>query len=88
MEEINQRKACFRCVVSLIIKGKEYRFEGRVDGEILNQREGTSGFGYDPIFRPEGFDLSFAEMTSVDKNRVSHRGRAVEKLVEYLRNLI
>ena len=84
MEGINQRKACFRCAVSLIINGKEYRFEGRVDGEILKQREGTSGFGYDPIFRPEGYLQSFAGMDAALKNSMSHRGRAVQKLVRFL----
>jgi XTP/dITP diphosphohydrolase len=78
------RKACFRCLISLIIKGKEYLFEGRVDGEILTERHGASGFGYDPIFRPDGFTQSFAEMDAVTKNSISHRGRAVQKLVSFL----
>lgn len=78
------RKACFKCIISLIIKGKEYLFEGRVDGVILPERQGTSGFGYDPIFLPEGFTRSFAEMDAETKNRISHRGRAVQKLVRFL----
>jgi XTP/dITP diphosphohydrolase len=78
------RKACFRCVISLITGGKEYLFEGRVDGEILIERHGKSGFGYDPIFRPDGFDHSFAEMDAEVKNSISHRGRAVQKLVRFL----
>jgi XTP/dITP diphosphohydrolase len=80
----DNRKACFRCVISLIIRGKEYLFEGRVDGEILKERRGNAGFGYDPIFRPDGFEQSFAEMDADLKNSMSHRGRAVQKLVIFL----
>jgi len=84
MAGITERKACFRCVISLIIKGKEYKFEGRVDGEILHERSGSSGFGYDPIFCPKGYQQSFAEMDASLKNSMSHRGRAVHKLVNFL----
>jgi len=84
LDGIDQRKACFRCVISLIIRGKEHLFEGRVDGEILTERRGVAGFGYDPVFRPEGYNQSFAEMDSDLKNSMSHRGRAVEKLVRFL----
>jgi XTP/dITP diphosphohydrolase len=84
LQGIDQRKACFRCVISLIIRGKEYLFEGRVDGEILTERKGIAGFGYDPVFCPEGYDQSFAEMDADLKNSMSHRGRAVEKLVRFL----
>lgn len=80
----NNRKACFRCVISLIIEGREYLFEGRVDGEILPERRGVTGFGYDPVFRPDGFQQSFAEMDADLKNSMSHRGRAVQKLVRFL----
>jgi XTP/dITP diphosphohydrolase len=82
--DVTDRKACFRCVISLIINGVEYQFEGRVDGEILTERRGTSGFGYDPIFCPEGYQQSFAEMDPSLKNSMSHRGRAVKKLVRFL----
>lgn len=78
------RKACFRCVISLIINGKEYLFEGRADGEIMTERRGAAGFGYDPIFCPIGYTQSFAEMDSFLKNTISHRGRAVQKLVRFL----
>jgi XTP/dITP diphosphohydrolase len=78
------RKACFRCIISLIIKGREFLFEGRVDGEILQEKRGSAGFGYDPIFAPDGFQQSFAEMNPDLKNSMSHRGRAVEKLVRFL----
>jgi len=84
MKGIEKRNACFRCVISLIISGKEYLFEGRVDGEILTERKGIAGFGYDPVFCPEGYDQSFAEMDADLKNSMSHRGRAVEKLVRFL----
>jgi XTP/dITP diphosphohydrolase len=80
----NDRKACFRCVISLIIRGNEYFFEGRVDGTILYERRGSAGFGYDPIFQPEGYSQSFAEMDASLKNSMSHRGRAVQKLVKFL----
>jgi XTP/dITP diphosphohydrolase len=81
---IHHRKACFRCVISLIIRGEEYLFEGKVEGEILSGRSGSSGFGYDPIFRPDGYTQSFAEMEPSIKNSISHRGRAVQKLVSFL----
>ena len=85
MKEIKKRKARFRTVISLVIDGKEKQFEGIVDGEILEAKRGEEGFGYDPIFQPEGFQQSFAEMDSEQKNEISHRGRAVQKLVSYLK---
>lgn len=81
------RKARFRTVISLVIDGQETQFEGIVDGEILQEKRGRTGFGYDPIFRPEESTSSFAEMTLEEKNKISHRGRAVQKLVEYLNHL-
>lgn len=78
------RAACFRTVITLIYKGKEYCFEGRVDGHIQTEKKGEAGFGYDPIFVPEGFDKSFAEMTQAEKNSMSHRARAIEKMVKFL----
>ena len=81
------RTARFRCVISLIIGGKEKQFEGIVEGKILTEKHGEAGFGYDPIFMPHGFNQSFAEMSADDKNRISHRGRAVMKLVDYLKNI-
>ncbi len=79
------RKAQFRTVITLIIDGDIQQFEGIATGEISKKRSGEKGFGYDPIFIPEGFSKSFAEMTSTEKNRISHRGRAIEKLIEYLK---
>ena len=84
MEDVMNRKACFRCLISLVINGREFLFEGRVDGKILTERKGTEGFGYDPVFCPDGYDQSFAEMEAELKNGMSHRGRAVQKLVSFL----
>lgn len=85
LAKINEPKARFRTVISLIINGEEKQFEGIVDGEILKERKGGSGFGYDPIFQPAGLEQSFAEMDLSEKNKISHRGRAVRKLVDYLK---
>lgn len=85
--KINHRNARFRTVISLVIDGNEKQFEGIVEGKMLKEKKGNSGFGYDPIFQPTGFEKSFAEMNLVEKNRISHRGRAVEKLVNYLNEL-
>ncbi|WP_289053221.1 non-canonical purine NTP diphosphatase [Carboxylicivirga marina] len=85
LQGIENRRARFRTVISLIINGKEFQFEGYVNGHILHQRSGKKGFGYDPIFKPDGYDVSFAEMDMVTKNNISHRGRAIVKLIEFLR---
>ena len=84
MEEKNNRKAQFRTVISLIEKGEEKLFEGIVRGEITREKRGNSGFGYDPVFQPEGFDVTFAEMGSDVKNKISHRARAIKALCDYL----
>jgi len=78
------RKADFRTVICLIENNKPRYFEGRVDGQILTERHGAEGFGYDPIFMPDRFAVSFAEMPLEVKNSISHRGLAVAKLKEYL----
>lgn len=83
MEGESNRKAKFATVVALIYQGKEYIFEGEVKGEISQTEGGTAGFGYDPIFVPENSSLSFAEMSSEDKNKISHRGRAMAKLAKF-----
>ncbi len=85
LAKINNRNARFRTVISLVINGKEVLFEGIVNGEILTEKRGDEGFGYDPVFKPEGKNQSFAEMELSEKNKISHRGRAVQKLVEYLK---
>jgi XTP/dITP diphosphohydrolase len=89
LENLNNssnRKARFRCVISLVIDGYEIQFEGIVNGAISTEKFGSSGFGYDPIFIPDGYDQSFAELSPEVKNAISHRGLAVMKLVEYLRD--
>ncbi|MCQ2217474.1 MAG: non-canonical purine NTP diphosphatase [Paludibacteraceae bacterium] len=86
LEGNNNRKARFRTVISLIIDGEEHFFEGIVNGKILTKRHGEKGFGYDPIFQPDGYDRSFAELSMDEKNAISHRGRAVEKLFAFLKD--
>jgi XTP/dITP diphosphohydrolase len=84
LSETQNRRARFISVISLMWKGSEHFFEGTVEGTIRHERTGTGGFGYDPIFQPDGFDITFAEMTLEEKNMLSHRARAVEKLVAFL----
>jgi XTP/dITP diphosphohydrolase len=78
------RAARFRTVIALIIDGQELIFEGLVEGEMLTEKHGADGFGYDPIFRPTGYSESFAEMDLVMKNKISHRARAMRQLINYL----
>ncbi|MBQ9253412.1 MAG: non-canonical purine NTP diphosphatase [Bacteroidales bacterium] len=80
------RKARFRTVICLIEDGQEKYFEGICKGNITTERYGNKGFGYDPVFIPEGFGESFAEMSKEDKNKISHRGIATRKLIDYLLN--
>lgn len=80
------RRARFRTVIALILDGRETLFQGAVEGRIAETEAGCGGFGYDPLFVPEGCDRTFAEMTDEQKNALSHRGRAVRKLAEYLHN--
>jgi len=82
---VSNRKARFRTVISLILDGKEYFFEGKVNGVITEKRSGNEGFGYDPIFKPDGFNQTFAEMNLDIKNKISHRGKAVLKLINFLK---
>ncbi len=84
MEGVDDRRARFRTVIALILDGEEHLFEGEVRGEILREKHGAEGFGYDPIFRPEGFAESFAEMSLDAKNAISHRGRATRALIRFL----
>ena len=81
------RAAQFRTAVALILDGKEYLFEGIVRGDIACEEHGEGGFGYDPLFFPEGGEKTFAEMSAEAKNEISHRGRAVRKLAEFLQNI-
>lgn len=82
-----QRTARFRTVVALILDGRTYFFEGKVEGLMTLERHGVEGFGYDPIFLPEGYGQTFAEMDASEKNRISHRGRAMAKMVGFLERL-
>ena len=84
LEGIPDRRARFRCVISLIIDGEEKQFEGVVNGQILQEKRGSEGFGYDPIFLPAGYDKTFAEMPLKLKNKISHRSQAINRLAEYL----
>ncbi len=84
LQGAQNRAAQFRTVVALILGGKEYIFEGIVRGEIACEERGEGGFGYDPLFFPEGGELTFAQMSGEEKNTISHRGRAVRKLAEFL----
>ena len=86
MQNIEERSARFKTVISLMFDNNEYLFEGIVDGHILKEPIGNKGFGYDPIFMPDGYTLSFAQMDSETKNRISHRGKAVERLINFLKN--
>jgi XTP/dITP diphosphohydrolase len=87
MENIQDRSARFRAVICLILDGKEHYFEGICQGKILKERRGIEGFGYDPVFIPDGSDKTFAEMSMEEKNAFSHRGKAVAALVAYLKQL-
>ncbi|WP_298368808.1 non-canonical purine NTP diphosphatase [uncultured Lutibacter sp.] len=84
MGETLNRNAQFRTAIALNIEGKQFVFEGICKGEILKNKQGSSGFGYDPVFRPKGFKKSFAEMEMTEKGSISHRGKAIEKLVTFL----
>ena len=81
----SNRKARFRTAIAFVADNHEFLFEGKVEGHIIEQKKGEDGFGYDPIFVPEGSDLTFAEMPSSEKNKISHRGRAFMKFVEFMR---
>ena len=87
LEGVTARRARFRTVISLILDGEEHLFEGIVEGRILDHETGHEGFGFDPLFVPDGYDRTFAEMTTEEKNAVSHRARAVRKLADYLHSI-
>jgi XTP/dITP diphosphohydrolase len=86
LKGIDVRKARFRTVICLIIDGEEHLFEGIVEGEILEQPRGNEGFGYDPLFQPIGYAITFAEMAMDEKNRISHRGKAIQQLADFLKS--
>jgi XTP/dITP diphosphohydrolase len=86
MQGTENRKARFRTVIALIENGKLTTFQGEIQGVITSEKHGHQGFGYDPVFLPDGFDRTFAEMDLAEKNRISHRALAVQKLIDYLTN--
>jgi XTP/dITP diphosphohydrolase len=85
LEGLENRQARFRTVLTLILDGKTHQFEGIVNGTILHQRAGRSGFGYDPVFSADGNDLSFAQIPEKEKNKISHRRMAIEALIRFLK---
>jgi XTP/dITP diphosphohydrolase len=87
LQNKSSRKAKFRTIIALNLRNKQYLFEGICDGEILNEKTGAKGFGYDPIFKPRNASCSFAEMNSEEKNIISHRGIAIQELVQFLNSL-
>ena len=87
LKDKTDRSARFRTVISLIWESTEYFFEGTVNGTIRHERSGTAGFGYDPIFQPDGYDITFAEMNMAEKNSISHRAIAVGKLIKFLQGV-
>ena len=88
MEGVENRAATFRCVLGLILdNGSKHKFVGECKGNLIHEMKGTGGFGYDPIFVPEGYDKTFSELSSEDKNKVSHRGSAMKKLIKFLSEL-
>ena len=84
LKNATTRKAQFRTVVALVNGAEEFTFEGVCKGEIITEKRGSGGFGYDPVFRPDGYEKTFAELDSETKNKISHRGRAIQKFVEFL----
>jgi len=88
MKDKVNRKAQFKTVIVLNLMGKQYLFDGICEGEITNNKHGNGGFGYDPIFKPKGFEHTFAEMSLKEKGRISHRGLAVKKLVNFLKDKV
>jgi XTP/dITP diphosphohydrolase len=87
MEGAEERTARFRTVISVVMEGKEFQFEGIVDGHITESASGVKGFGYDPVFIPDGYEKTFAEMDLTTKNQISHRAKAVNQLIDFLRGM-
>lgn len=90
LHELNgkpNRNAHFKTVMALIIDGQEYLFEGKIEGKIITEKLGTNGFGYDPIFVPDGNNETFAQLDSETKNKISHRARALQKMLEFLKTI-
>ncbi len=87
MGSTSNRSARFRCVVCLIVKGEEHLFEGKVEGTIIEEKRGHEGFGYDPVFLPDGYKQTFSEMPAYLKNGISHRGKAITRMNRFLESL-
>ncbi|SEB84479.1 XTP/dITP diphosphohydrolase [Tenacibaculum sp. MAR_2009_124] len=87
LKNTNNRQAHFRTSICLNLNGKQHFFDGVCKGDILKEKQGEKGFGYDPVFKPEGHQISFAQMSSEEKNKISHRGLAIQKLVAFLTSL-
>ncbi len=83
----NNKKAHFKTVIALNLKNEQFLFEGKAEGEIISKRRGNKGFGYDPIFKPDGFEDTFAELSIDVKNTISHRGKAMQQLINFLKSL-
>lgn len=88
MQGVKERSARFRTCIALLYGHKEYLFEGCIEGNIIDTLRGTNGFGYDPLFVPVGYDITFAEMSSEEKNKISHRALATQKLIDFLTDKI
>ena len=84
MQDKKERSARFRTSIALLLDGEEKLFDGCIEGDIIDELRGCNGFGYDPLFVPRGYDITFAEMSSEEKNKISHRAIATQKLIEYL----
>lgn len=87
LKDKQNRRARFRTIITLVTASETRLFEGIVSGEILETKHGTGGFGYDPVFRPDGFNKTMAEMSMDEKNHISHRGQAIRKLVNHLKSM-
>ncbi len=90
LHELNDKpnkNAHFKTVMALIIDGKEHLFEGKIEGKIITEKLGSNGFGYDPIFVPDGYNETFAQLDSETKNKISHRARALQKMLEFLKTI-
>ncbi|OWY23106.1 non-canonical purine NTP pyrophosphatase, RdgB/HAM1 family [Sphingobacteriales bacterium UPWRP_1] len=87
LQQANSRRARFRTVFALVLNGNEYLFEGIVNGNITLHRQGHGGFGYDPVFMPDGYTLTFAQLPAEVKNQISHRGKAMQQLISFLQQL-
>lgn len=86
LKEVTNRKARFRCCIALIWEHREYFFEGIVEGKIISTPIGNNGFGYDPIFMPDGYNITFAQMSTEEKNAISHRSIAIAKMIDFLKH--